>query len=229
MPKGRLILRLCSATWWFWLLELYRERVNVPCPQRLTFDSPTALAISPSSPPSPLHPPSLWSPSGRSILRLCSDNFMILTTWAVLWACWGSARSAERLINDTPTALAVSSSSLSPPLHHPSLVVVFGGDWSWDAQTTWWFWLLELYCEMSRGAFLRKTHQWHKLPQPRPFHHHHHRHLCTLHPWWSPSGIRDFHEVHRHMCVNWSAGDRLIEYYQLDWQRQGHVFLDWWQ
>ena len=162
------------------------------------------------------------------ILR-CSDNLVILTTWAVLWACWGSARSAERLINDTPTALAVSSSSLSPPLHHPSLVVVFGGDWSWDAQTTWWFWLLELYCEMSRGAFLRKTHQWHKLPQPRPFHHHHHRHLCTLHPWWSPSGIRDFHEVHRHMCVNWSAGDRLIEYYQLDWQRQGHVFLDWWQ
>mgnify|MGYP007020013473 CR=1 FL=1 len=79
MPKGRLILRLCSATWWFWLLELYCERVNVPCPQRLTFDSPTALAVSPSSPPSPLHPPSL------------------VVFFRDLWFSWGSLPYVRKL------------------------------------------------------------------------------------------------------------------------------------
>ena len=164
------------------------------------------------------------------ILR-CSDNLVILTTWAVLWACRRATRSAERLINDTPTALAVSPSSPPPPLHPPSLVVFFRDSWFlWGSLPSFasfilgghlqdgyngriwlipagplpsdcdlwywlWYWYAQTTCDSdylsctvreSRGRFRRYSNQWH-LPQPWPFHHHH-RHLCTLHPWWLPSG-----------------------------------------
>ena len=92
----------------------------------------------------------------------CDSDYLSYTV-----RCRGGV-SADTPINDTPTALAVSSSSPLSPLHSPSLVVPFRNcDVRLDlilrcSDNLVILTTLAGDCEMPRGAFGRKTHQRHK-------------------------------------------------------------------
>ena len=82
---------------------------------------------------------------------------VILITWATLWDAEGAF----------PQILQSTTHPQPWPFHHhhhchlctphpwwsPSEIVMCGWTWSWDAQITWWFWLLWLETVRCRGVF----------------------------------------------------------------------------